>query len=219
MNCWQQLSPTEGIWVLRDLWTAAETAKWFGMLKEQLHPLLATNERQVVLNGPNVKEPRDVFYQSLEKVANLKYAAVNYPPTPMISSVHSILNQLKKHFQLQPNIQQFEWAKLSTKLNCVLINVYPKETDRMGAHADNNDYIDCNKLIVSISFGATRTFQLLENHKRTEGTCKVLFETLVNSGDIIIMYGESVQRTFKHAVPRGTAGLRINLSFRCHKSK
>ncbi len=103
------------------------------------------NKQSIVIRGVNAIEPRDVFYQAIEPVANLTYATVNYSPTNMLPVVQSILQQLKHCFQIhaaqfQPNIQLnnsgLYWGKLAQKMNCAIINVYTRDTDYMGPHTD-----------------------------------------------------------------------------------
>ncbi len=164
-----------------------------------------------MIQGINTIELGDVFYQAIKLVTNLTYAAVNYPPTKMLPIVQLILQQLKDYLQMYA--AKFPWGVLAQQLNCAIINAYTQDKDYMGPHSDNNWYIGCNYLIVIISFGATRQFELRENSKKGNK----LDSTTIQSGDIIIMYGKSVQQKFKHAVPKCKAGgHRISVSFRYH---
>ncbi len=217
---------TEGIWIIRNFWNKTKVAECFTQLQLELAPLLKNHTRPIVIYGFNVREPRSVFYQSKQPVADLTYAAVRYSTSNMVAVVESILNQLKLDFQ--PNSARFparpncHWRTLVNSLNCAVINVYEKDTDSMGAHSDNNKYIGSNKLIIIVSFGDSRQFVLRTNEKKSSGKAKgtIVAQKEIKAGDIIVMYGQSVQQQLKHEVPKKKNGtLRISVSFRFHFTK
>ncbi|NJM67051.1 MAG: alpha-ketoglutarate-dependent dioxygenase AlkB [Acaryochloris sp. RU_4_1] len=90
----------------------------------------------------------------------------------------------------------------------VLLNYYPDGLAGMGWHADNERDLATNAAIASVSFGATRRFDL--RHQDGE-TLSINLE----DGSILIMAGE-FQEYWKHQLPiqRKVKAPRINLTFR-----
>jgi alkylated DNA repair dioxygenase AlkB len=90
----------------------------------------------------------------------------------------------------------------------VLLNYYPDGLAGMGWHADDEHDLAPNAVIVSISFGATRRFDL--RHQDGE---KLSIKLEDNS---ILIMSEELQQFWKHQVPiqRKIKEPRINLTFR-----
>jgi alkylated DNA repair dioxygenase AlkB len=90
----------------------------------------------------------------------------------------------------------------------VLLNYYPDGLAGMGWHTDDERDLVVNAAIASVSFGATRRFDL--RHQDGEK----LSINLVD-GSVLIMAGE-LQQYWKHQVPvqRKIKEPRINLTFR-----
>ncbi|WP_269623096.1 alpha-ketoglutarate-dependent dioxygenase AlkB family protein [Prochlorococcus marinus] len=99
-----------------------------------------------------------------------------------------------------------------TEYNGCLINLYRNGNDCMGWHADNEEELDNQKSIASLSLGSTRDF-LLSNRINKE---KKSFS--LSNGDLFIMEPEC-QFEWIHSIPRRkkVKDLRINLTFRCYK--
>ncbi len=106
--------------------------------------------------------------------------------------------------------------------NSVLCNLYRDGQDTVGWHADDEPLFGPDPIIASLSYGATRTFQL----RPRDGTPKHLEHTdphdlqrgrsfQLRARDLLIM-GRGVQTRFQHRVPRTSevVGPRINLTFR-----
>jgi alkylated DNA repair dioxygenase AlkB len=94
--------------------------------------------------------------------------------------------------------------------NSVLLNLYRDGNDGMGWHRDNEKMLGKMPTIASVSFGATRTFQLRNYHSKQN-----IISINLNPGSILIMKGES-QQHWEHRLPKkkSIAGVRINLTFR-----
>lgn len=90
----------------------------------------------------------------------------------------------------------------------VLLNYYPDGLAGMGWHADDERDLVPNATISSVSFGATRRFDL--RHKDGE---KLSID--LEDGSVLLMAGE-LQQYWKHQVPvqRKVKQPRINLTFR-----
>lgn len=90
----------------------------------------------------------------------------------------------------------------------VLLNYYPDGLAGMGWHTDDEHDLAVNAASASVSFGATRRFDL--RHQDSE-TLSIELE----DGSVLLMAGE-LQRHWKHQVPvqRKIKEPRINLTFR-----
>jgi alkylated DNA repair dioxygenase AlkB len=90
----------------------------------------------------------------------------------------------------------------------VLLNYYPDGLAGMGWHADDERDLVPNASIASVSFGATRRFDI--RHKDGER-----LSINLEDGSVLIMTGE-LQQYWKHQVPvqRKVKEPRINLTFR-----
>jgi alkylated DNA repair dioxygenase AlkB len=90
----------------------------------------------------------------------------------------------------------------------VLLNYYPDGLAGMRWHADNEQELVSNAVIASVSFGATRRFDLRHQDGET-------FSINLEDGSVLIMAGE-LQHYWKHQVPvqRKIKEPRINLTFR-----
>ncbi|MBD1847747.1 alpha-ketoglutarate-dependent dioxygenase AlkB [Cyanobacteria bacterium FACHB-63] len=96
--------------------------------------------------------------------------------------------------------------------HAVLLNYYPDGLAGIGWHADDERDLNPNAAIASVSFGATRRFDL--RHRDGE-TLSINLE----DGSVLVMAGE-LQQYWKHQVPvqRKIKQPRINLTFRSMKS-
>lgn len=94
--------------------------------------------------------------------------------------------------------------------NSVLLNLYRSGDDCVGWHSDDEAELGFQPLIGSVSFGASRPFQLKHKTKLTDRRNFVL-----NSGDVLLMQGDT-QRHWQHQIPRTRKpiGPRVNLTFR-----
>ncbi|MBT8142240.1 MAG: alpha-ketoglutarate-dependent dioxygenase AlkB [Gammaproteobacteria bacterium] len=102
-----------------------------------------------------------------------------------------------------------EYSK--TRFNSVLLNLYRDGQDSMGWHQDNEPELGDNPVIASLSFGASRKFQM--RHKFDKTLAKLDFE--LHSGSLLIMSGQT-QQYWQHqlAKTKKAVGQRINLTFR-----
>jgi alkylated DNA repair dioxygenase AlkB len=120
---------------------------------------------------------------------------------------------------LQPKDWSVELLELKTKIeeilpgksfNSVLLNLYRDGNDKMGWHSDNEKELGPNPCIASLSFGATRFFDLKHKQDKTK---RFRFE--LSSGMLLVMSG-SLQDYWLHQVPpqKKVKEPRINLTFR-----
>jgi alkylated DNA repair dioxygenase AlkB len=139
--------------------------------------------------------------------------------TPRLESFHSIENRFYTYsgnklpskafdFTLENLLEKVELAT-NSKFNCVLINLYRDGSDGNGWHADNEKELGPNPVIASLSFGATRRFDLRNN------ITKEKFSIDLNSGDLLWM-DDRIQNNYKHQIAKTKKVIqpRINLTFR-----
>lgn len=98
---------------------------------------------------------------------------------------------------------------LNTQFNGCLLNLYATGEIGMVWHSDNEPELERKGIIASLSFGATRTFQL--KHKHTQEKIEVTLE----NGSLLIMNMES-QQNWVHQLKKEPKikEARINLTFR-----
>jgi len=90
-----------------------------------------------------------------------------------------------------------------------LVNWYENGKHHIG-HSDDEQQLVDKGVIASLSWGATRKFELLGKSDDVEST-----SIMLEDGDLIIMGGR-LQKTHRHAVPKSPTCKqeRINFTFR-----
>jgi len=172
-----------------DFFTAGESARIFEQLKAQIR------WRQDVMRfgRREVPQPRLTAWYG-DDGKTYVYSGINNHPLPWTALLLA-LRAKAEHFA-------------ESTFNSVLLNYYRDGGDSVGWHADNEPELGERPVIASLSFGATRTFEL---RRRTTGKVAKLPLT---SGSILVMRG-TMQHHWVHRVPKepGSAS-RINLTFR-----
>ena len=97
------------------------------------------------------------------------------------------------------------------KFNSVLLNYYRDGKDSVSWHSDDEPELGLKPIIVSVSFGAERIFQL--RHKIRKDLPKYCIA--LRNGSVLLM-GDTLQSNWIHQLPkvRGLSEPRINLTFR-----
>lgn len=170
------------------------------------------------------QEESDVFYQTLKKSIPWEQQPITMfgkkVMQPRLTSWHGDENCRYKYSGLQltpkawtPELLEIKCrieAAVDSDFNSVLLNNYRDENDSMGWHRDDEKELGPNPLIASVSFGATREFQIrhLEDHS-------LKFKILLPHGSLLVM-GGACQHHWQHAIPKTKAAHqpRINLTFR-----
>jgi alkylated DNA repair dioxygenase AlkB len=145
--------------------------------------------------------------QSKRKVAYFSekpytYSNQSYPGIPFTELLLEIKNKIENNTQYA--------------FNAVLCNHYENGEAGMGWHADKEDELGKKPIIASLSFGQTRRFAF--RHRKDIVNLKNpprLIEYTLNSGDLLIMKGDT-QQYFEHCVikDKSATETRINLTFR-----
>lgn len=123
------------------------------------------------------------------------YSGISWTAAPMPDEIAEMNNRLCTSFGFG--------------FNAVLINQYRDGNDAMGWHRDNEAEID-HSLIASVSFGASRSFQIRSRQKENP------FKLSVELPHASLLLMRNMQNDFEHAVPRRkkVTEPRINLTFR-----
>ncbi|WP_371920736.1 alpha-ketoglutarate-dependent dioxygenase AlkB [Pseudomonas sp. SJZ079] len=99
-------------------------------------------------------------------------------------------------------------------LNGVLLNYYRDGQDSMGWHSDDEAELGSDPVVVSLSLGGTRRFDL-----RRTGQSRIEHSLALNHGSLLVMRG-STQHYWQHQVAktRTPCAPRLNLTFRLIRS-
>jgi alkylated DNA repair dioxygenase AlkB len=123
-----------------------------------------------------------------------RYSGVDHPPCalpPRVAGIRGVVEALT-----------------GRRFNSVLLNLYRDGADGVGWHRDSDYDHGGQPDIASVSFGATRRFQL-----RDAGGVRADID--LDAGSVLVMTGDAVSRWW-HRVPKTAhaVGARVNLTFR-----
>lgn len=151
-------------------------------------------QRDIVLFGKSHQEPRLSAWHS-EPHISYTYSGVLRTPQPWTPLLTELRNKCA--------------AMSGATFNSVLANLYRDGNDGVGWHADNEASNGREPTIASLSFGASRRFDL--RHRESKKTVRVQLDP----GSLLIMSGLS-QHCWVHQLPRTrrVTDPRINLTFR-----
>jgi len=137
----------------------------------------------------------------------------DYYYTGMMHKAKPIENEFMKDLLKFINrVSKEERKKLGTKLKYkqVLLNWYRDNNDYIGPHSDDESQLAPNSPIYSITLGASRNFRIIPKHPGGKA------ETIKLTPRTILIMGGTMQKHYKHSVPKTTRklGKRINITFR-----
>lgn len=163
---------------------------------ERLLHEIAWRQESIKLFGKSYLQPRLLEFHGDDGVA-YTYSRKRYQAKPWTTTLQD-LRRVAEEIAQAP-------------FNCVLANLYRNERDSMGLHADDEPELGSDPVIVSMSFGATRTFVLKHKTRRDVSVVRIP----LTSGSILVMKG-STQRHWLHGIEKKTRtlGPRINLTYR-----
>lgn len=133
-----------------------------------------------------------------ERVVLLPRLTASYEPADVwLPSLLIMKSDIEKHTQMA--------------FNRILLNLYRDEHDHVSWHADKETIKGDTDIIVSISFGETRKFQV--KHKTDKS--QPVISLILKPGSLVIMKG-GMQKNWLHRIAQETKskGPRINLTFR-----
>lgn len=153
-------------------------------------------QRQIKIYGKLQAEPRLTAWYG-DEAKRYSYSGLTLHPLPWTETL----------LQIKARVD----AAAKTKFNSVLLNLYRDGRDSNGWHQDNEPELGQNPIIASVSFGATRRFQM--RHKFRKELSKI--DIALNDGSLLLMAG-TTQHFWQHQVPKTAkpVGQRINLTFR-----
>lgn len=161
----------------------------------ELQKTLAWRQEPIWMFGKQVMQPRlTALYGNPDQP--YAYSGISMTPLPFTPLLNEILDKIQKLTHLE--------------FTHVLCNFYRDGNDSMGWHRDNEPVLGKNPGIASLTFGATRIFQVRhyesKNHK---------LDIPLSHGSLLMMTGES-QHYWEHQLPKTKKvnDPRINLTFR-----
>jgi alkylated DNA repair dioxygenase AlkB len=163
---------------------------------QRLHAETNWQQDYLRMYGNDVALPRLTAWYG-DRGRNYTYSHISMEPnvwTPLLLSIKQKIEEVAK-----------------AKFNSVLLNLYRGGNDGVSWHQDNEPELGKRPVIASLSFGATRVFQLRHLTKKELPRVDVpLFD-----GSLLIMCGDT-QKFWQHRIPKTTKpiGARINLTFR-----
>jgi alkylated DNA repair dioxygenase AlkB len=174
-----------------DFFALAEADGFFNSLQEGL----AWQQEPIWMFGKQILQPRLTALYGDPKV-RYGYSGIAMEALPFTEVLEKIKNRL----------QEFT----NQEFTHVLCNFYRDGQDSMGWHRDNEPVLGRNPTIASLTFGATRSFQL-----RPYGKKEPKLNLELSHGSLLLMGGES-QHFWEHQLPKTKKVLapRINLTFR-----
>jgi alkylated DNA repair dioxygenase AlkB len=141
-------------------------------------------------------------------------------PIPRLTAWYGEPGRLYSYSKIQMEPERWTPALLEIKtrveeqtavaFNSVLLNLYRDGKDSVAWHSDDEPELGPSPTIASVSFGATRKFQLRSKDDRS-----LRHDLQLTHGSLLIMQ-RAIQRTWQHQVPKTSRQVepRINLTFR-----
>jgi alkylated DNA repair dioxygenase AlkB len=149
-------------------------------------------EQRFTIYGRTMPMPRLI---AMYGPVGYRYSGVVHPPRPLPPRLDTIRRRVE-------DVTRREF-------NSVLANLYRDGCDSVGWHRDSDYAHGGQPDIASMSFGATRRFELRDEPGRTRAAIDL------ESGSLHLMTGDAVARWW-HRIPktRDPVGPRVNLTFR-----
>ena len=168
-------------------------------LFDELYATIPWRAESIQMFGRTVPVPRLQSWHG-DPGARYRYSGLLLEPEPWTAP----LLEIRKRLHARRSEIEFD---------SVLVNLYRDGQDSMGWHSDDEPELGAEPEIASVSFGATRTFQL--RHRTQKDLPRVDLD--LTAGSLLWMAGKT-QKCWQHALPKrgGKArlGARINLTFR-----
>ena len=149
----------------------------------------------ITVFGKPANQQRDVAFFSAT-VPHYKYSNQQMDAQPLTEAMEELLEIVN--------------TSCNTRFDAILVNRYSDGTQYIGAHSDDEKGLgDC---VVSLSWGATRTFRI-----RDKKPNKRVIDVPMDSGMLMCMCGR-FQSLYKHEVPKQlrVKSARVSFTFRAH---
>ncbi len=182
--------PDADIRLYHGFFNVEESARLFARLESEI----VWQQDQIRMFGKQMLIPRlNAWYGDEDK--SYTYSGIHLKPHPWNEDLLWIKDRIEKETGLT--------------FTSVLLNLYRSGNDSMGWHADDEPELGLNPSIASVSFGASRMFQMRHVTK------KIRTKIPLDNGSLLLMQG-STQHYWQHQIPKSSKALdsRINLTFR-----
>ena len=179
-------APT-GITYAPGLFDLRTSARHLGALVREL----AWEEQRFTMYGREVPMPRLI---AMYGPVGYRYSGVIHPPRPLTPRLDAIRAAVE--------------TATGRRFNSVLANLYRDGADSVGWHRDSDYAHGGQPDIASLSFGATRRFELRDQTGER-------FAIDLEPGSLLLMEGDAIARWW-HRIPKTTrpVGPRVNLTYR-----
>jgi alkylated DNA repair dioxygenase AlkB len=177
-----------GFTLLPRVFDAAASAAHLRALVAELH----WEQQQFTIYGRTTPMPRLI---AMYGPVGYRYSGVVHPPCPLPSRLDDIRRRVEE--------------VAGRRFNSVLANLYRDGNDSVGWHRDSDYAHGGQPDIASVSFGATRRFEMRD---ATGGTRAAVD---LEDGSLLVMSGDAVPYWWHRvAKTRRPVGPRVNLTFR-----
>jgi alkylated DNA repair dioxygenase AlkB len=178
----------------------APLADWTGAVKKALESAQPSfRVREIQMGGKWRPQKRATCFMAGPGVPGFSYSGQTTDPDPLTAPVKAVLDRVNE--------------ALGLAFNGVLLNFYEASpTSGIGFHSDAPTGLGAGGTVVSISFGAPRTFRV-----KDKATLKTLVSHKTGPCELMVMAGTDFQPTLLHGIPAmAKAGRRWSLTFRQH---
>ena len=185
------LLPFDGeVFLYENFLNEKESLEWYQLLEKNI----AWKQEGMKMYGKYLDFPRLTAWYG-EEGKEYKYSGLVNTPLPFTKELLEIKGAVEE--------------KTQASFNAVLLNLYRDGKDSMGWHSDDEKELGINPIIASLSFGATRNFQL--RHKFNKEKRSILLP----NNSLLMMQG-GTQHFWQHQIPKTSKQLmpRINITFR-----
>jgi alkylated DNA repair dioxygenase AlkB len=162
---------------------------------EEIKNELIENPKIIIYGKPAIQH-RCIGFFSNDSVGYY-YSGQLAKSKPLYTNLFILINKINTQF--------------NTSFNGILVNKYVDGNDYIGAHSDDESYLDIGG-VVAISYGAIRTFRI-----RNKKDKKKIMDIPTDSNSIFHMGGH-FQKEFTHEIPieKKIKDTRYSLTFRKH---
>ena len=164
-------------------------------LLTELESGIAWGQEHLTIYGKKIPFPRKTAWYG-DPGCEYSYSGLTMTPHPWTPALLGIKERVE--------------AEAETRFNSVLLNLYRDGSDSMSWHSDDEPELGQDPIIASVTFGATRSFQL-----RYRPNPAYRAQADLTHGSLLIMSGP-MQHCWQHQIPKTKKplGPRINLTFR-----
>jgi alkylated DNA repair dioxygenase AlkB len=184
--------PDADVLLFLECFGAEESARILDSLLSEVH----WQQDYLTFYGREIALPRLTAWYG-DRGRNYTYSHISMIPYPWTELLLTIKARVE--------------AISGAEYNSVLLNLYRSGADGVSWHQDNEPELGEDPVIASVSFGATRTFQM--RHLTRKDIPRV--DIPLFDGSLLVMRGLT-QRFWQHRIPKTqkAVGTRVNLTFR-----